>query len=310
MKDRRFEIGAAQISFLGPSTLLKVCSWTTEAFGEYAKDMGYDGYEWHPTRNMVSSREMNRGKKNQSLEILSAHQSFRSERTLYDVVRAVKETPERGALLLASFLFLPYRPDSLNHIERLQDAVNKKLPVVLYPPKDPNEDSGVQRGFGHNLFQPTQEVMDIWEVKTIEELIKAYPHKGYDGFCFDTTHSAVLGGIDLRDNASALRLVLEHTQEVHIRPGALDMQFKYNQKDPLADLRQFIGGNKDLWFPQYLANIAENWKGGFVITEVQASAINALHKEGSGKDMTIDQLMDYHRQIIENLDKYFTRTEI
>jgi hypothetical protein len=314
MIDRRFKLGMAQFSLLGKSTITAVPRLTTDEFAQIKEDLGIDGYEWHPTKNMTSSHEINNGniRGNFRESILSAHQSYLGQRTLFDVGKAISQKPGQWPLIVGSYVFLPYSVDSLQNIVTLQEVVGKKLPVVIYPTEDNSSQSSSLNSFGERLFQPTQEVMNIWGVKTIEELLEMYPDKGMDGICLDTTHSRILANIDLRKDLRALKLVLRHTKEIHIRPGALDMQSHYNQKDPLGDLRQLLGNDENAWYPMFIKSISGSWEGGRIITEVQTQALEAFHKETYGKDVAVnlDIILYYHKQITDNLGRYLTSTEV
>jgi hypothetical protein len=315
MIDRRFEIGAAQLSFLGRSTFTQVPRWTTDDFVRIADDIGIDGYEWHPTKNMTSAHEIHDGnvKRNFKRRVLSGHQSYLGEKTLLDIGKSIIAKPGQLPLIVSSFIFLPHSVDSLQDIAQLQEVVGRQLPVVIYPTEDNSSQNEALASFGDRIFQPTQQVMDEWGVKTIQELVEIYPYKGFDGICFDTTHSRKLGGVDLRQNTEAVKLILKHTKEVHIRPGALDMQSYYHQQDPLGDLRQLVGDDENAWYPQFIKTIAANWQGGRVITEIPTQALEALHAEQKGVNvskMSVDILIGYHKKAVNNLGKYLTTTEV
>lgn len=302
----RFTFETASLNFLDKSTITSTYWWTAGRYTDASKRANYHGLEWHPLSVRVpAGLQVESGivGENFKRSILSAHQSFRGERNIRQVYRHPNKL-----MALASYFLLPYSTDSLGNLERLQKVVGRDLPVILSPPVGDLEETGMlYRPFGERLFQPTTEVMKRWNVGSIDGLIEEYQLRGYDGFCFDTVHSRVLRAVDLGKDTDGLRRVLEHTREVHLSAGRTDMNWYYRNPDPLSDLRELVGSEGGE-FSNFVRDIANNWSGGAVVTEIPASSIFQLARERSdfgGGVNKIPLLLDYHRRVTNSLNKLF-----
>lgn len=292
------QIPAAEIStslqnFFDSSTIY-AAFWPVNRFAWFTKETGYQGLEWHPTR-LIAGLQMNFGlvKPREKLSIIAGHQSFRSEKTLAQALAH----PNR-ILAVYSFLVLPERIKSLNDLQKLQQVVGRKLPMVLYP-SHPGEESGTARPFAEKTFQPAPEVMKMWGIKTPQELAEKMKQFGYTGLCLDLFHFRRPGKSNLNPWQETLPKLLPHTQEIHISAGRIDMQNK--GIDTLEELKDLLSGKGVSELARILGTIKELGWSGRVVTEIPASALHQLRASG-GKYLSVSALIEDHRKIVATLE--------
>ena len=177
------EINTSIVNFLDakiPYTTL----WTAEKFITVAKRCGYSRVEWHPIPS-ISGLQMKLGLISEKTKnaIASIHQSPPNQETLMDAWHH----PNRFRATLYYF-FLPSKSkQSLDALEQAEKTIERRVPMILYPATRSRE-SGTNRDFIEKLFQPTSEIMHVWKVKTVKQLIEESQKRGYTGFCLDIFH--------------------------------------------------------------------------------------------------------------------------
>lgn len=282
-------------------TTLYTAALPVRAFADIANDAGYDGgLEWHPVRGLAAGLQVQAGLLNryEKSSITSLHQSWRSEKSLGEAWRA-----SNRYVAMFSYALLPEKTDSLDNLEHLQKLVGRELPVVLYVPEG-DEESGTTRDYGEKLFQPTAQVLQDWKVNSVEELISETYKRGYTGFCIDLfhlrTHTSAGASLDpWQDTLSAL---LPHTKQIHVAAGRVDIHQQHI--DTEAELRDLLHGTHYSELVDMLVMVADqNWSGR-VVTEIPAMALHSQRKN-SGRFTTIPQLVQDHKQIVENVNAFF-----
>jgi hypothetical protein len=276
-------------------SILYTTGWPVGAFIDTIHEAGYLGLEWHPIRNLLAGSQMNMGLVSGETKksITSLHQSWRSERSFAEAVRT------KNPFIVAFYVVLPERVQSLNDLERLQKVLGHELPVVLYPNK-PWEESGTTRPFAQKMFQPTPEVMRDWGTRNVEELIGQMYQRNYTGFCLDLYHmrdrSEYGGGIHQWQDT--LPFLLPHTQEIHVSAGRVDRELPH--VDSLEELKSLLHPNQESELTQMLDLIRKlGWKGK-VVTEVPALGLHHVRAK-SHSFSSVSNLIDDHRQIVERI---------
>lgn len=270
--------------------------WPVEKFAQTAQDAGYQGLEVHPLQTIRAGIQLQTGILNQKEKnaIRSLHQSPRSEKSLSDVLKHPNRT-----LAAVFYLILPERVRSLHTLERIQQAVGRNLPVVLYPHR-PGEASGTEKAFGEKLFQPTPEIMASWGTKNIDDLILAMQQKGYDGFCLDLYHMRRSGNPSLLPWQQTLSRLLPYTKEIHVSAGRIDI---HEDIDTLAELRDLLDGTrKTELIPMLEAVKSAEWKGR-IVTEIPAGGLRQVL--GQGNTLSPKELVNQHKKIVTTIQRIF-----
>lgn len=291
------EINTSITNFLDtkiPYTVL----WTAEKLVMVAKDCGYSRVEWHPIPTF-SGTQMKAGFISDKTKnaIASIHQNTPKQETL----SAAWNHPNRFLAIL-HYVFLQNNRQSLDSLEYVQKVIDKKVPMILYPPIKRGE-SGTNRDFIEKLFQPTSDIMHMWKVKTVKQLIAQSKRRGYTGFCLDTFHmrKKAVDGIDLNPWETNLKSLLTFTKEIHLAIGRGDIiQSDINSQRELVDL---INNNRKSEIFQILRSIKSfGWQGEIVL-EAPAKALFAIAPH---KKPTVDLLIKYHKTIVRNLSSFFS----
>lgn len=283
---QKMELDTAILNYLGLATI-----YTTllpiDAFIDIASESGYSGLEYHPLKG-IPGISINHGKISEPDKIKSLHEGFRGEKTIFDALRHPNK-----ALALQAYMALPYGPTSVRELDRLQEIVGKKLDIVLYPKTTLFDEAALGRhtNFGENTYQPTKEVMEMWGVTTIDEMIKKGESLGYTGITYDTSHSRTISPWQ-----EHLPQLLEQgvIKEVHLSAGRTDMGYAKTVEE-LGDL---LFGTKKTELLQMLQAIKDSDWQGRVITEIPINAIKDVRKRGA--IVTPKQMIDDHRRIVDN----------
>lgn len=291
------EIGSSIMSMFDASTIY-TAAWPVRAFADITNEAGYNGgLEWHPVRGMLAGIQVKSGLVNlyEKESIQSLHQSWREEKSLGDVLHHPNKP-----LALISYVLLPERVKSLNDLQQLQETVGRELPVVLYPPSKLGEESGTDRNFGEKLFQPTAEIMQAWNVRSVSELIGEMTPRGYTGLCLDLFHMRrpYDTEVNLDPWQETLPQLLPYTKEIHVAAGRVDIG--QDRIDTEAELRDLLQGTVTTEMSHMLQEIAKtNWTGR-VVTEVPAMALHQ-NRKNAGRFTTINQLVADHKQLVTNI---------
>lgn len=288
------EIVTSAMHLLDRSTLYMLFL-PLEYWGKIARESGYRGFQWHPIRIGLPAIQLARGALSWQAKdsIRSGHQSSRNETNPLQVWRH----PNRS-LAAISFVTLPDQLASLNNLERLQNVVGRKLPVVLYPPHRKGEESGTQRPFGEKLVQPTPEIMRMWGVKTVQQLIEEVSRRGYTGFCLDLLHMREIGKPDLSPWQETLPKLLSFTEEIHVSAGRTDVAYRPGLVgvDSKAELNDLHSGQRKTELSHILMAIRDLRWHGRIVTEIPASSIKAA-LGSKGQFLSPRTLTAEHRQI-------------
>lgn len=134
---------------------------------QIALDSGYDGIE------LFGIKRQNLYCVN-SNQILSLHQSFQRFRFSHVF----------SSYLLARAIFLPHQYNDFNLLEETSRNLWGK-PTVLY------HDAPASNAFTQREIQIQPHVFEAWGVGSMQDFIEVAKQKGFDGICFDTTHSLV-----------------------------------------------------------------------------------------------------------------------
>jgi len=268
--------------------------WTVGRFVRAAEESGYAGLEWHPLR-IPSSFLLKRGFASQHSKdrITSLHQSYRSEKNFTEAWNH----PNRQ-LAVVSYFLLPERVDSLKDLQKFQEAVGRKLPVVLYATL-PGEESGTDRPFGEKLFQPTPEVMEMWGVQSAEQMVEEGYRRGYTGLCLDLFHFRETGEVDLNPWQESLPKLLEHTKEIHVSAGRDDVKVAHGV-DTDAELGDLVMGTSKTDLTRILQAVKDLGWSGYVVTEIPAASIRQ-HNIRGGAIMLTSDLVESHKQVVDTI---------
>lgn len=195
-------------------------------------------------------------------------------------------------MALQSYAFLPHRDTSLRSIERLQQVLGRKLPVVLQPPAKA-ADSGVGHSFGEKLIQPSQELMRLWGAIRPGQLTEEARYRGYTGFCLDTFHLRERGFLSLSDWRQTILQLLPFTKMVAVSAGRVDMGTEHNIPT-MNELGDLINNTSSTDLPAILGFIRDQGWSGPVVTKIPAAAITLLTCRKFN-------LVDDHSRIVETI---------
>lgn len=263
------------------------------------KRAGYDGLEWHPNRT-VAGLQMVCGllSPDEKKMITSGHQTWRSEMTLGEVWHH-----PYPALALISYILLPERIASLDHLENIQGVVGKQLPMVLYPTHAEKEESGTGRNFGEKLFQPNADVMKRWGVQTLQELIDAAFSRGYTGLCLDLFHMRLDSSSLLANWKESFKILLPYTKEVHLGLGRTDFErygnFPVNSMEELHDM---VFGREKTEIKPMIRTLKDLGWNGPMVTEIPAEAFFRIAPR---RQITFTDFIAQHRPIVDTVKEIF-----
>lgn len=267
----------------------KLPFYTAGFFVDQGHAAGYDGMEWHPLRNStLAGIQTNTGlflPDSAKDYIHSAHQSFRSEKSLKEALNHPSPLVALGAYGL-----FPEANSSLKEIEDLQGKIGRKLPVVVYP----NSPAGRQGwDFGEKTYQPNTDVLEEFGASSIEEMIAEGERRGFTGVTIDIHHMLTLGPWQ-----EVLPQLLPFTSEIQIAVGRIDAP----QEDPSTEqkLEDLYFGRHGTEIYQILEAIKNSRWTGIVVTEIPAEALRRLRENNPGLVSTSNFVED-NRRIVDNL---------
>lgn len=300
------EINISLMTLLGQSTIYTLF-WPAERFAREVGAADYKGLEWHPIRLGVAGIQtthfptfLDSATRD---SIRSFHQSWRSERSILESWRH----PNRG-LALFSYVCLPYRPDSLSSLQKLQKAVGRELSVVLYEHKE-DVAAAISHGFGERLIQPTAALLEKWglaqwwaEARSTEEKVNKFIREAnrreYTGLCLDTLHYRRRHGeLSLPCWQEALSIMVEKDviKEIHVGAGRTDIP----SVDSSAELKDLLNGTEKTELINMLKMFRELGWQGRVVTEIPAESLAMVR--GGGRFLTPDELANDHKRIVASV---------
>lgn len=295
----KVEVDASIMNFFGPNTIYTTV-WPFSKFKSMATEAGYDGLEVHPLQlPVISGFQLRTGiglNEDQKKFVRSMHQSWRSEKSFDDVLACRKQGLFKFAVSAFTYLTLTEREESLDDLDKIQRAVGRKLPAILFPPQSPQEESGVKRNYAEKLFQPTATLMDQWDIKTVTGLIKALFDKEYTGFCIDLHHLRQTGETTLNPWQETLPKLLPFTTEIHIAAGRVDMPNP--NFNTMAELSDLLNGTSKTDLPKMLEMIAKSGWRGRLVTEISSSVLLQ-------KLITVKSLIENHKRMINTIKDIF-----
>lgn len=267
-----------------------------------ARWAGYSGIEYFPWRR--PDWQARRGAISQDglSSIKSAHQSWRSERSLREVARH----PNR---LLAAFAYvtLPEKSASLPGLKKLQDMLGQDLPLVIHPYDEWRGDEQYPL-FGqlrNKLAQPEPALLGRWGIKSAGDLAREIKRRGFDGLCLDLYHLRRPAGQVFKTRfgpwQEVIPVLLPHTKEIHLGLGRSDIPAEFNSMQELKDL---YGWERKTDIIPILEMIRDlGWRGP-IVTEIPVKAIREL---AGAKILTPRRLVSTHKVIVQNLKEIMGR---
>lgn len=295
VRNSGFEINFSMQNMVDGSTLWALIA-PIEMYSAVARRAGYSGIEYFPFRiphTQVRTGLITRGALG---SIESAHQSFRTERTL----RHVRQHPD-PKLAIQAFVTLTEKFDSLKDLAKLQRELGHRLPVVVYPP---NEWMGETRPeifkrLDDKLIQPAPELLGAWGINTATEFVNEARNRGYD-FCLDLFHirRLVTQGFQTQFGKwqDVLPVLLPHTREINLAVGRGDFDGPFDSMQELKDL--YTRGRKSAIIP-ILEMVRDFGWTGPIVTEIPATSAKSLIS--NSRVTTPRMLISVHKQIVENL---------
>lgn len=289
IESQNIEFSTANLSLFDKSTIYTL-GWRLDSFIETTNEAGYNGLEWHPTRFTRSGRQLRNGVVSdyEANSIVSLHQSYRSERNIFEAAAG-------GLFAIQSYILLPEMDASLDDLNRIQSLVGRQLPIVMDSHSDTRV-KGPHDNFNTKLVQPSSEVMYHWKKPNIDFLTAEMYLRGYSGFCLDLAHIRRPDylGYSMGPWQEALPQLLPHTKEIHLSAGRVDMPYE----NTLEELRDLIHGTNNTELPQIIQAIKVNKWSGRIVTEIPSKSLYMLR--GQGGMLTVPQLIDDHRNILIN----------
>lgn len=294
-----------EISFSMQNLLNKSTIWSiiipTERYATIAKSAGYDGVEFFPNRIWPNIDGQNGSFSDfTKLMIKSGHQSWRSENTIKEARRH-----SNPSLAIQAFFLLPERNYSLKHLKKLQETMGN-IPLVIYPPhlwQGEYQHPPIFSDLNNTLMQPTPELLELWNISSIEGFPDAMKYRGYDGFCLDLFHMRRYPAQDYKSQLphwkEILPVFLPHTKEIHVSVGRNDLKGNF---DSMAELKDLYFNKKETEVVPILEAIRDfGWKG-LITTEIPSDSLKPLIPTSS-KILTPKIIVDTHKIIVDNLKK-------
>lgn len=302
--ERESKFGLSMQELIDPLTFYAVL-FPVEWHVQLARKVGMDGTEFFPTR--ISNYQVRKELISPSVKenILSAHQSFRGERGLHDILK--NKTWKRRMIATASLLALPQKDSSIKTLQKLQNWIGREIPIVAYPDSEPGPAvlySEFKPGLllfslKNRIFQPSAEHLKIWGLSRPETIQEYLDYFGWSGLCLDLFHIRERN-IELQTPnwKEYLPALLPFTKEIHVAAGRIDSpQTEIDTKAELADL--YTGGGRTE-ISEMLEFIGKSGWKGLVITETPVLAIKdiAMIKRPF---VTPKELISIHKKITETV---------
>lgn len=223
-------------------------------------------------------------------KVASLHQGFRSERNLLESLRHPNK-----ALAVSSYFLLPHQHKSLQDLRNLQSKLSPNVPIVLYPSSETHSQAN-NLGFGNRLFQPTPELMQLYDINNVSDLKVFIQQNGYEGLYLDLFHMRrVPTGYDKLDLLINLDKILDLTKLIHISVGRVDIP--QDSIDTLGELRSLLSAREGTTIlDKMIKQIrASDYQGNFVLEAPvvgirRARAIN-----------NIGDILEAHKHLVDNL---------
>lgn len=304
------EVGFSMQNLMDASTLWAIVA-PIEISSAVARKAGYvrmDGspnVEYYPYNvphaqirtGVVTSSALN--------SITSAHQSFRTEKSLKEVINFQPKSKRKIAA--QAFVTMPEKFASLEDLEKLQRELGHRLPVIVYPPNEWMGEARPEafRRLDNKLIQPAPELLDAWGVNTIPEFLDKVKAGGYK-LCLDLFHirRQVTQGFQTQFGRwqDVLPQLLPQTREIHLAVGRNDFQGPFDSAQELKDL--YSGERKTEIVPMLETVRDFGWTGP-IVTEIPATSAKNLIS--NSKIATPGMLIKAHSQIVGNIKSIMSR---
>lgn len=289
------ETGKVEVSFSMQNMVDVSTLWAfiapVEMYSAVAKRAGYSGIEYFPFR--VPHIQVRTGLiTNGALKsITSAHQSFRTEKTL----KEVRNHPN-PKLAAQAYVTMPEKFASLKDLEKLQKELGHKLPVVVYPPNEWMSETrpAIFNKLANKLIQPAPEL-----IEALGQNMEKADKFGYK-LCLDLFH--------IRRNVTqifesqfgrwqdVLPVLLPKTKEIRLDVGRNDLNGPFDSMQELKDI--YSNERKTDIVPMLEAIRDFGWTGP-IVTEIPATSAKNLIS--NAKLATPSMIVRVHSQIVENI---------
>ncbi len=232
----------------------------TRGFDDHVRriaEAGYDGVEAHPFGGKATGQLASGRVSEDSRRMLtSAHQGFRTEKSLLDPLRRGDRNPFWA---WAAFFVMEERVNSLSTLQKISEMKGAPLPLVLYP-----SESGVELQrtdpCAERTFQPKEEVMELWKESTAIGLLSHALSLGWSGLCYDTMHSLPV------ISPEEINGILPHNKASHFSLGRTD---ENPHKYPTDQwLKSVVDGDKQSLPYELIRRLSEGERLPRFVTEV------------------------------------------
>ena len=261
-----------------------------------ARESGVSGIEFLPTH--VAHLQLSAGAISPHVrhEILSAHQSFRGEISVGDILR--RDTTRAKLIAAASFFLLTEQYASLADVKKLRQILGKDIHAVAYPPSSERRAdlySGVRTDprlerVGNLIFQPSARHIADWK-NDPEKINNFLQNGGWSGLCLDLFHMREGNNIPWQ---SYLELLLMFTKEIHVAAGRLDSS--QTGIDTVAELKALFLGDRNTEMSRILEAVGKTGWKGIVVTETPLYSLQLRRMLISPHDFA-----DAHRRISQTI---------
>lgn len=265
-------------------------------FSDVSQKSGYDGMEYFPWR--LPDAQLRTGLASQGAldTITSAHQGFRSERSIKEVLK--HPNPK-----LAAFFFVTTteRVSSLESLQKLQQIKGRNLPLVVYPHHEwqGENEYDLFKELAGKLVQPAPELLGRWGLNSVSQFAKAVTARGYSGLCLDLFHIRRFPTQGFNTGFApwqeAIPQLLPDTKEIHLGVGRFDFKGNF---DSMAELMDLYTGNSDTDIVPILEMVRDSGWRGPIVTEIPARAIAKIINK---RLVTPRLYIEAHSRITQNL---------
>lgn len=259
--------------------------WSMTDYAAMAKDSQADGLEWHQVRGFSTDRRSllaYNGKVDDLSRkmITRLHQSFRGEKWPWDIIKKPGGRLDKAIASYAYFA-MPLNTKSLGQLETLQDDLGdgQKYDIIVYPEHLP-EGFMDRKPFKRHLVQIQPELINFWQIKSLEHLKEKMQENHFDGFCLDLTHIRRPGVAEaIGPLSSVWDAILEDTYAIHAAAGRFDSELELKEVgiDTYAEAADLLYKTEETSFRAMLRDAARAGWTGAVTTEIPTKALAIAH---------------------------------
>lgn len=183
--------------------------------------------------------------------------------------------------------------------KELKEKTGRELPTVFYPTalERPWEEDEEEAGrFSQVLFQPCLEVVKLWRVKSVEDLLVEMKKRRYTGICYDTLHARLVPELSDWRRTLLQPDFLEKVKEIHVSAGRIDIA--QDQIDTMEELEGLFNPEKETELNWILWKLYHHGWRGRVVIEVPYQALAQRRRK---RLLIPRQLREDYRTIIANV---------